>query len=173
MKCETCQRNLVKTRVAEYHYQECGVSNVFLGNIDVYECPACGSRVPIISCITELHEVMAEAFALKPTPLTGEEIRFIRKELKLTGKEFSRYLGITHTVLSKWENNKVRVGQVSDRLIRLFYFRYLEEVQQRPIDKHILSEIVVDKGTNRIEFTFPSHNPAFYSYTNPDDLAPA
>ena len=173
MKCETCQRHLVKTRVAEYNYQERGVSNVFLGNIDVLECSACGSRVPIISRITELHEVMAEAFALKPTPLTGEEIRFIRKQLKLTAKEFARYIGIDHTVLSRWENNRKPPGRVSDRLVRLFYFRYMEEVQSRTFAKHILDDITANKTSTRIEVTFPSNNPALYSYSSPDDLAPA
>lgn len=173
MRCEICQRNLKKTRVDEYHYRESGIPNVFLGNIDVLECPSCGDRTPLIPRITELHEAMAEAFALKPRPLTGPEIRFIRKQLKLTGKEFARYIGIDHTVLSKWENGKVGVGRVSDRLVRLFYFRYMEEVEQRSFDKHILDDIIGTKGNISVEVTFPSNNPSHYSYSDGGDLAAA
>lgn len=145
--------------------------NIFLGNIDVLECPACGDRSPIIPRVSDLHEAMAEAFALKPSPLVGEEIRFIRKQLKLTGKKFAQYLGVEHTVLSKWENNRTKIGRVSERLVRLFYFRYLEEVQQRQIGGHILDGITTTSARAAVEITFPSNNPAHYSYSNPDDFA--
>lgn len=175
MKCEKCHRQLLKKRVEEYHYQECGVTNVFLADIDVLECSSCGDRSPLIPNISDLHASIAESFALKPSLLTGAELRFIRKELKLSGREFSRLLGIDHTTLSRWENGKKSPGKPSDRLVRFFYFRYLEEVEERIMSRHIIGGIA-DTETRpmvAVDVTFPSHNPSLYSYSDGEGFAPA
>jgi len=63
-----------------------------------------------------LMRILALAVIKKPYRLTGEEVRFLRKYLRLT--EFSRLIHVDKTTLSKSENNDDRLGDQSDRLIR-------------------------------------------------------
>lgn len=174
MKCETCHRALKRKRVDEYNYKESGVPNVLLMDIDVLECPACGDRSPLIPSISVLHAAMAEAFALKPSILNGSELRFIRKELKLSAKEFAHLLGVDHSTVSRWENNKKNLGRPNDRLVRLFYFRYIEEKGKASGNRHILEDIAeTDARPASCEVKFPSNNPSHYKYFSGGGACPA
>lgn len=174
MKCETCHRNLVRKRVDEYPYDESGVPNVILCEIDVLECPECGDRSPLIPAISRVHEALAEAIALKPEPLVGKELRFLRKQMKLTGRQFARLIGVDATQVSRWENGRAALGNSTDRLVRYLYFRYIEEVQERTIQKDIIDEIAaIHDRDHVVEVKMPSHNPTLYSYSCGDDFAPA
>jgi len=81
-------------------------------------CNQCGNEDPIIPQLNELMRVLALAVVKKPCPLNGEEVRFLRKFLKMTGEEFGRHLGVSKHHVSKWENGADPVGPQSDRLIR-------------------------------------------------------
>ncbi len=61
---------------------------------------------------------LAFAVISQPYRLQGEDVRFLRKYLKMTQEEFASYLDIDKTNLSKWENNQDKIGEQSDRLIR-------------------------------------------------------
>jgi DNA-binding transcriptional regulator YiaG len=62
--------------------------------------------------------VIALRLIEKRCHLTGDEIRFLRKYLGMTGDQFCRLLHVDRTTLSKWENNNDPIGPQSDRLIR-------------------------------------------------------
>ena len=68
--------------------------------------------------MNDLMRTIAFAVVDKPYALRGEEIRFLRKYLRMTGDEFCRVLHVDRTTLSKWENNEDKVGRQSDLLIR-------------------------------------------------------
>ena len=174
MQCDTCKRQLKKKRVKEYQYKESGLPNVLLADIDVLECPSCGTQSPLIPAVARLHEALAEAIALKPEPLHGRELRFLRKQLKLSAREFARLIGVDHSTLSRWENAE-SFGKQSDSLVRLFYFRYIEERQHRVVEKDIIDNIARvklwrDDGTC-IGVRMPSHNPSLYSYSDDFEMA--
>lgn len=76
MKCDFCKSETTTERNQRYHYTECGLDNVYLENIDVRVCQACGQRSPIIPRITELHATIGQAIALQNVPLAGKESRF-------------------------------------------------------------------------------------------------
>jgi hypothetical protein len=67
---------------------------VFLAGIMVRECARCDVGVPIIPNIAQLHGLITERLLLKNGLLTGEEIRFLRKNAGLSGKNFARYIEI-------------------------------------------------------------------------------
>ena len=62
--------------------------------------------------------LLALAVVAMPQKLAGEEVRFLRKSLKMSGDEFSSLIHVDKTTLSKWENNEQAIGDQSDRLIR-------------------------------------------------------
>jgi DNA-binding transcriptional regulator YiaG len=61
---------------------------------------------------------IAQALVEKPFALMGEEIRFLRKYLGMSGGAFASLLHTDKSVLSRWENDQVGVGSKSDLLIR-------------------------------------------------------
>ena len=63
----------------------------------------------------------------KASSLTGKEIRFLRKELLLKANELATVLGVTKVTVSRWENDKEKIGLTTDRLIRLFYTQKFQE----------------------------------------------
>ena len=68
--------------------------------------------------MNRLMQVLAAGVAGKPCKLTGQEIRFLRKYLRMTGEEFAGVLGTDKSTISKWENDEQATGDRADRLIR-------------------------------------------------------
>jgi transcriptional regulator with XRE-family HTH domain len=95
--------------------------------------------------------VIAEALVLKPSQLTGKEIRFLRKYIDFTGEQFGKKLGLTKEHVSRIENEKHPVGAQTDRLIRYLaisassslatqlvrLFEQLEAIKDEPLQEHI------------------------------------
>src|ERR1019366_4739003 len=75
-----------------YRFAECGVDNVVLKGIELIECPACGNIDPVIPRMTELFRIVAMAMIEKPLPLTGSEVRYLRKYAGTNGEQFARML---------------------------------------------------------------------------------
>lgn len=119
MKKETCSNCGAEARVVRgnYPFKECGL-NVVLVGIEIVRCGHCENEEPIIPQLSDLMRTIAFAVVGKKSRLLGEEVRFLRKYLNMTGEEFSRILHIDRTTLSKWENNDDKVGAQSDLLIR-------------------------------------------------------
>src|SRR5262249_35622032 len=75
----------------------------------------------------ELHATIARAIALQPCPLRGQDIRFLRKQLGFSAREWAKFLRTDASTLSRWENDQQEIGTQSDSLIRLLYFRIRDE----------------------------------------------
>ena len=111
------------------------------------------------SKINKLMQVIAEALVLKPSQLTGKEIRFLRKYIGFTGEQFGKKLGLTKEHVSRIENEKHPVGAQTDRLIRYLaisaspdlkkqmehLFERLESIKDRPVQERI--EINLETGS--------------------------
>jgi DNA-binding transcriptional regulator YiaG len=118
---ESCSNCGAKARVVRgsYKFTESGLSNVKLLGIELIKCSRCKNIDPIIPHMNGLMQCLAFAVAGKPCRLKGEEVRFLRKYLRMTGEQFASLLDVDKTTLSKWENDADPVGEQSDRLIRI------------------------------------------------------
>jgi transcriptional regulator with XRE-family HTH domain len=92
---------------------------VDLLNIEVIECSHCGAIDPIIPNMDGLMKVLAIALICNPCKLNGAEIRYLRKYVGKSAREFSRYLNVDHTHLSKLENDRYEITPRLDKLVRL------------------------------------------------------
>jgi DNA-binding transcriptional regulator YiaG len=55
----------------------------------------------------QLQKTVFKALIDKPSRFTGDEVRFIRKYLKMTQINFSAWLNMSnHSVVSQWENRE-------------------------------------------------------------------
>lgn len=117
MACTNCGEDARVVR-GSYDFAESGLKHVRLQGIELIVCDHCGNVDPIIPRVNDLMRMLAVAVIAKPYRLAGDEIRFLRKYLRMTGDEFSRLMHVNRTNLSKWENDDDKVGAQSDRLIR-------------------------------------------------------
>ena len=118
MKCPNCETaELAETR-ENYHYQECGLSNVTLVGIVVRKCPSCGNLMPRIANIEGLHDAIAQALINKSERLMAQEIVFLRKYLGWSGADFARNMHCDRAQISKWEHGKVDMSTPYELLLR-------------------------------------------------------
>jgi DNA-binding transcriptional regulator YiaG len=101
-----------------YRFRESGLDNVVLKGIEMIKCPQCGNEDPIIPNLDGLLRTLALAIVTSRLPLTGAEVRYLRKYLGMSGEQFARILHTDKSTLSKWETGAVNLGSKSDLLIR-------------------------------------------------------
>jgi len=65
----------------------------------------------------------------KPSPLSGKELRFMRKFLNLSTTEFGKKLGLSHATVVKWENEESKISPLQESYIRMFLFEQLHNTQ--------------------------------------------
>src|SRR5579883_1114521 len=120
MLCEVCGAPTEIKKGQTYHYKESGLDNIYLEDIEVRVCTSeeCKTATPRIPRILELHRVIGQAVALKDSPLSGAEARFLRKHLGYQGREWAKLLHVDESTLSKWETQNREIGPQSDALIR-------------------------------------------------------
>jgi len=121
-QCELCGGTVVvrkTTAERPYRYEMSGLNNVLLAGIEVRECTKCSTAVPIIPRLGELHRAIVKYLVFKKDPLTGKEIRFLRKNAGLASNRFAALLGIDPAHLSRIENGKKEtLGAATDKLAR-------------------------------------------------------
>ena len=128
--CSNCDNEAVRVR-GSYQFKESGLKNVVLQGIELIRCKKCGNEDPVIPRLNALMRVMVRGVISKPYRLTGHEVRFLRKFLRMTGEQFSHLIHIDKTTLSKWENDEQPIGPQSDLLIRaLILVLGLKETQK-------------------------------------------
>jgi putative transcriptional regulator len=124
MLCDYCKTDLIVRRTTEalpYMYRESGLSNVALIGITVRKCKRCNVEMPVIPHIEDLHNVIALDIVNQTAPLSGEEIRFLRKYAGFPAQKFAHLLGVTPEHLSRVENgHESKFGGPADRLVRAF-----------------------------------------------------
>ncbi len=64
---------------------------------------------------------ISQAIIHDPAPLSGDKIRFLRKELGIKAKDWASYIGVEPETLSRWEKGSQFIGNQSDLLIRAVY----------------------------------------------------
>lgn len=116
-----------------YRYLASGLPNVTLVGVTVRRCAKCGEHEVVIPQIEELHRVLAVAVARRPSRLTKDEIRFLRKYLGYSGVDFAKLISVKPETVSRWENGRERIGPSTEKLIRMLVLR-TQPVRDYPID---------------------------------------
>lgn len=141
MKCHSCSKNTQIKKVQKYQYTGTGLENIFLDNIEIRFCDNCEMESPVIPKILILHNTIANAIVCKRTLLSGAEIRFLRKNLRIKSQDWAKLLRTDKSVYSRWENDLQSVSPQSDLLIRYLYLRLLEERKDIRLEKKIVESL--------------------------------
>lgn len=112
-------------------YPESGLGNVQLANLPVWICSN-GHEEVEVPAVTQLHELIAQMIVRKPAQLTGAEIKFLRRRVDMSAREFAAKIGLTPVALSRFENAKRRPTRRLDLLIRLSAAALIAGRDRRP-----------------------------------------
>ena len=116
-RCADCgaPQQLVHTTI---DYWESGLNNVQLVDAPIWKCSNGHQEVEIPNA-EQLHRLLVNLLIRKQSVLTGSEIRFLRKELVMSGKVFAQQLGMTAEHLSRLETGRRQITSTTDLLVRL------------------------------------------------------
>lgn len=147
MKCASCGAADVKVTNEAYKYDECGLPNVTLLNVEIRRCRTCGEEIAVIPRIAELHGVLARAVVEHQSRFSGAQVRFLRKYLGYSGADFSEIVGVSRETLSRWENDKETIGPVADRLLRLLVVqeKRVQDYNAAQSLRNIANEVCVNR----------------------------
>lgn len=152
MLCDICGEEMVAgvaTREAAFHYTMSGLRNVFLVGINYQECPACQEKVPEIPKMGELHKVIATVLIKKEETLSGEEVRYLRKNAGLNGTEFAALIGVSPEHLSRVENNNADLSASVDKMVRVYAEDAIGGGHFREVLREKARKIKKKKGADR------------------------
>lgn len=103
-----------------YHYVGADLTNVYLVGVKYRIEKETGFQQADIPCLPGLLDALAKALLGKRSPLSGDEVRFLRKRLRTPSKEFAGFVGMSSEQYSRIENGATLTPSV-DRLVRLLY----------------------------------------------------
>ena len=107
--CADCGEPM-NAETRNYRYTESGLSNVILKGVEIAECPKCDNSEVTIPRMAKLHRALAHAITNSPARITGEQLRFLRKYLGMSGDQLGEYLHTDKTKISKWSAAKIGSG---------------------------------------------------------------
>lgn len=110
-------------KIIEEHYaSELGLP-VVIKNVPIIEVD--GEEILDID-YSKISEALFANLLLKPYPLTGAEIRFMRLFMELTLEKFATALHVTHPTVLSWEKNGNQFTNMTDgteAMLRIFAAR--------------------------------------------------
>jgi putative zinc finger/helix-turn-helix YgiT family protein len=114
-----------------------------------YRCPECGEVYYSYGDIESLNRTIVSLLSQKEGPLTGAEIKFLRKHLGYSTDTLARILGIEPATMSRIENKQEHSGTI-DNFIRYLALNRIPDrdyglhdqiLKRKPIsDKVLISE---------------------------------
>jgi putative zinc finger/helix-turn-helix YgiT family protein len=119
MKCTKCDnKKSLSPHIINLKYKTCGLDNVTVHDVTQYRCDRCGEEYLKLGDEKKLHEGIAEQLLAKKDPLTGQEVRFLRKFLGYNIQMFARLTGYDPASLSRIEHEKQPITQPFNNYIR-------------------------------------------------------
>jgi putative zinc finger/helix-turn-helix YgiT family protein len=147
----------------DWPLDEWGIKGYVLLGVEIIQCDQCKAEMPILKSVNRILRAITEAIIRKPYRLTGQEVRFLRKRLRLTQDEFAREIHVDKTTVSKWENDEDPVGLQSDLLLRLLAALDDEELQRhvRPDIKKAFEQMREREQPKRLRVEIDSREMTF------------
>ena len=154
-RCTECGEAQRLTR-ATADYPESGLDNVQLFDVPVWECGNGHQEVEIPKA-EQLHGLLVNALIRKPAALAGPEIRFLRKELGMSGRAFASHLGMTPEHLSRLETGRRTVSPTTSLLVRLAVAWELTRCRRIEFPSELRPlvgdpETAADAGAHRVQY---------------------
>ncbi len=132
--CPFCGSALAKT-VGSYHYKASGLPYVWLEEVVIRTCPGCeeggGVEIPDLA---GLHTVLADYLIHQKVRFESFEIRFLRKALGWSSKDFAKKMGVAPETVSRWEAGTLNMAESHDRVLRMYV------AEEKPIENYSIHD---------------------------------
>ncbi len=106
-----------------YHLKGIGLPNVYLLNgVEIENDPNYGELITITK-LTDLHQAIGLHIVAKRDPLTGAELRFLRKQMRMTQEELAKHLRVSDQTVANYEKGKTKGADLgpTDLAVRVRY----------------------------------------------------
>src|SRR5262245_49194165 len=103
--------------MADHHYTECGLQNVFISGIEKMVDDD-GDEVIQITAIHDLHRVIVEGIVSHAKGISGAELRFLRTEMGYTQAELAALVHRDKQSIGRWERGESDINSASEAIIR-------------------------------------------------------
>lgn len=120
-----------------YHYESCGLPDIWLRNGFVIKNTQYGEAVSIHN-LDGLHHTIGLDLVNNQPGLSSDEIRFLRKEMDFPQTQLASLLSVSESTVRNWENGRVEISGPADRMLRALY---LEVVQGKSKVRDMLVRI--------------------------------
>lgn len=111
-----------------YHYQECGLNNIYLKN-GYHEIDTPYGKAVSITDAEGLNKAIAHNLITYKPRLTGSEFRFLRKQLELSQAKLAVLLSNTEQAVALWEK-KSNIPKWASNMLRMLVSEHLGENQK-------------------------------------------
>jgi DNA-binding transcriptional regulator YiaG len=106
-----------------FHFAAVGLPNVYLlSGVTIEDDPDYG-RIVTVEKMEDLYRAIGLRVTLKDEALTGDEMRFLRKEMGLTQTELAKRLRVNSQTVANYEKGKTERG-AADAAMRLLYLSH-------------------------------------------------
>ena len=135
-----------RSRLAKpYHLKGVGLPNVYLLNgVEIEDDPDYGKLVTIAN-LPDLHRAIGCSIVLKREALTGDEMRYLRKQMQATQSALARMLRVNQQTVANYEKGKTEAG-AADFAIRALYLAHLTPEDDLADILRELAAVVVEDG---------------------------
>lgn len=130
MQCRSCEGAIVSSLVESYDAElALGIPRVaLLHSVVSRRCQSCDKDYGIeIPDVEGLQAAIGVAICMLPTKLSGAEIRFLRKAMKVKAAVLADYLQVSAETISRWENSKDPINPLAEKELRKHAGRRLHE----------------------------------------------
>ena len=93
-----------------------------------------GEEIPDVN-FNHIQDSLFHALLLKPSRLSGAEVKFLRHYLELTQEVFSKTLKVERSLISKWESKDLKVTGMSSH-IEIFLRLKLAKLKDQSIERN-------------------------------------
>ncbi|EAS76922.1 transcriptional regulator, XRE family protein [Vibrio alginolyticus 12G01] len=109
-----------------YHYNECGLDNVYLENGYTVEYED-GEEFVSFDDFEGIHRAIAKSICEQGSWLSREQFKFLRKEMNLSQSALGSLLFCDRQTIARWEKGESPISQAQDILLRAIYLESINE----------------------------------------------
>jgi putative zinc finger/helix-turn-helix YgiT family protein len=144
MKCHNCGAE-ARITTGDHRYAAGDGLYVLLKGVKKTKCDVCGEEGVVIPKINQLNEALAKAIAKRPERIEPGEIRFLRKYLGWSGKDFAKRMEVTPETVSRWETGTRQMGATAEKLLRF------SAIELGPVEEYPIPELNNGKKARSLE----------------------
>jgi putative transcriptional regulator len=138
------------------HYTSCGLPNIYLVGGFKRHKTRFGEGVSI-SNVEGLHRAIGRGIVGGDGPITGAEIRFLRKEMKYTQEKLAALIKVSDQAVARWEKGEFEIPGSAEIVVRALYREHIgDAVKVRKLAEQLIRSMV-KKAAGRQTFE-PTRN---------------